>query len=172
MMQILLKGDIKIGVCPSDYAPIRTSFTDTYNALQAFNYANVNIFQSQFLFGMDHAVIPMMINDVNLMVLGRNPVNSIRKAHGRTQNNLPVLIGNCLYINTGSLYMSKLEDRVIVAPGIPPTDSPALTLVEIIMKNNPVLLCHQLIQTTNKFYSLKTYPLELDSIENNIEVTR
>ncbi|MBS9765531.1 hypothetical protein, partial [Pseudomonas mosselii] len=90
MMQILLKGDIKIGVCPSDYAPIRTSFTDTYNALQAFNYANVNIFQSQFLFGMDHAVIPMMINDVNLMVLGRNPVNSIRKAHGRTQNNLPV----------------------------------------------------------------------------------
>ena len=40
------------------------------------------------------------------------------------------------------------------------------------MKNNPVLLCHQLIQTTNKFYSLKTYPLELDSIENNIEVTR
>lgn len=109
MMQILLKGDIKIGVCPSDYAPIRTSFTDTYNALQAFNYANVNIFQSQFLFGMDHAVIPMMINDVNLMVLGRNPVNSIRKAHGRTQNNLPVLIGNCLHINTGSLYMSKLE---------------------------------------------------------------
>ncbi|MCV5209393.1 hypothetical protein OFC00_31390, partial [Escherichia coli] len=83
-----------------DYAPIRTSFTDTYNALQAFNYANVNIFQSQFLFGMDHAVIPMMINDVNLMVLGRNPVNSIRKAHGRTQNNLPVLIGNCLHINT------------------------------------------------------------------------
>ncbi|EBU1977151.1 hypothetical protein CTA84_20905 [Salmonella enterica] len=172
MMQILLKGDIKIGVCPSDYAPIRTSFTDTYNALQAFNYANVNIFQSQFLFGMDHAVIPMMINDVNLMVLGRNPVNSIRKAHGRTQNNLPVLIGNCLHINTGSLYMSKLEDQVIVAPGIPPTDSPALTLVEIIMKNNPVLLCHQLIQTINKFYSLKTYPLELDSIENNIEVTR
>ncbi|ECJ5250282.1 hypothetical protein QQM80_004737, partial [Salmonella enterica] len=102
----------------------------------------------------------------------RNPVNSIRKAHGRTQNNLPVLIGNCLHINTGSLYMSKLEDQVIVAPGIPPTDSPALTLVEIIMKNNPVLLCHQLIQTTNKFYSLKTYPLELDSIENNIEVTR
>nr|WP_234888867.1 hypothetical protein [Salmonella enterica] len=88
------------------------------------------------------------------------------------QNNLPVLIGNCLHINTGSLYMSKLEDQVIVAPGIPPTDSPALTLVEIIMKNNPVLLCHQLIQTTNKFYSLKTYPLELDSIENNIEVTR
>ena len=62
--------------------------------------------------------------------------------------------------------MSKLEDQVIVAPGIPQTDSPALTLVEIIMKNNPVLLCHQLIQTTNKFYSLKTSPLELDSIEN------
>ena len=131
----------------------------------------MNIFQSQFLFGMDHAVIPMMINDVNLMVLGRNPVNSIRKAHGRTQNNLPVLIGNCLHINTGSLYMSKLEDRNSCS-GIPQTDSPALTLVEIIMKNNPVLLCHQLIQTTNKFYSLKTYPLELDSIENNIEVTR
>ncbi|MCV5978556.1 hypothetical protein OFO29_40070, partial [Escherichia coli] len=81
---IVLKGDIKLGGRPFVYAPILTSFTDTYNALQAFNYANVNIFQSQFLFGMDHAVIPMMINDVNLMVLGRNPVNSIRKAHGRT----------------------------------------------------------------------------------------
>ncbi|BDO06051.1 hypothetical protein KAM622c_56380 (plasmid) [Klebsiella quasipneumoniae subsp. quasipneumoniae] len=69
-------------------------------------------------------------------------------------------------------YMSKLDVKIRRPGNSPQTDSPALTLVEIIMKNNPVLLCHQLIQTTNKFYSLKTYPLELDSIENNIEVTR
>nr|UGK56547.1 hypothetical protein [Escherichia coli] len=65
---------------------------------------------------MDHAVRPVNVSDVNLVVLGRNPVNSIRKAHGLPLTNLPVLIGNCLHINTGSLYMSEISSPALLAP--------------------------------------------------------
>lgn len=170
MMQIIFKDNIKIGVSSSDYAPIRTTFTDTYNALESFNKANADVFQSQFIYGLEHAAQPMVVSDVNIIILGRNPVNSIRKAHGLSLSNLPVLIGNCLHINTGSLYMSKTGAHHFITPGIPETSSPALTLVEISMGVNPIILCHQLIQSTEKFFTIKTVPLDLDLIDNNIGV--
>lgn len=171
VMKVIFKGNISIGVCSSDYTAIRQTFNDTYNALLAFNHANVNIFQSQFLFGMDHAVRATNISDVNLVVLGRNPVNSIRKAHGLTLSNLPVLIGNCLHINTGSLYMSSLSGPKILAPGIPRTSVPALTLVELLLRTTPALICHQLILNKNGIYTQNSTPLELDLKDNNIEAT-
>ena len=169
VMKVLFKGNITIGVCPSDYTDIRQGFDNTYNALLAFNQANVNIFQSQFLFGMDHAVSPMNISDVNLVVLGRNPVNSIRKAHGLPLTNLPVLVGNCLHINTGSLFMSAISDPALLAPGIPRTTVPAITLVELILASTPTLICHQMILNKNGIYTQNTTPLDLDLKDNNIE---
>ena len=171
VMKVLFKGNISIGICPSDYTDIRQGFNNTYNALLAFNQANVNIFQSQFLYGMDHAVRPVNVSDVNLVVLGRNPVNSIRKAHGLPLTNLPVLIGNCLHINTGSLYMSEISSPALLAPGIPPTTVPAITLVELILASTPTLICHQMILNKNGIYTQNTAPLNLDSNDNNIEAT-
>ena len=168
-MKVLFKNNITIGVCPSDYTDIRQGFDNTYNALLAFNQANVNIFQSQFLFGMEHAVRPMNISNVNLVVLGRNPVNSIRKAHGLPLTNLPVLIGNCLHINTGSLYMSAISDPELLAPGIPRTTVPAITLVELILASTPTLICHQMILHKNGIYTQNSVPLNLDLKDNNIE---
>ncbi|MGV7963808.1 hypothetical protein QPK13_22915 [Photorhabdus tasmaniensis] len=171
MMKIMFKGDIKIGVCPSDYTPVRDNFDNTYNALLAFNNANINIFQSQFLVGMDHAVSPSMVKNVNLIILGRNPVNSIRKAHGLPLTNLPVLIGNCLHINTGSLFMSKHSDLPIHAPGIPETLTPALTLVELVLKTIPTLISHQIIRNPNGIFTQISTPLDLDLKDNNIEAS-
>ena len=169
LLRLELKGDIRIGLCSSDYAAIRKTFQDTYNALFSFNALNIASYHSQFLYGLDHAVTPVYVDGVNFMILGRNPVNSIRKSHGLPLTNSPVLIGNSLHINTGSLYLSATGP--IYAPGIEQVSSPCMTLVELDISSEPTLISHQYEQKANGHYRLKSNVIDLVSRANHVEVT-
>jgi hypothetical protein len=117
---------------------------------------------------MDHAVSPMNISDVNLVVLGRNPVNSIRKAHGLPLTNLPVLVGNCLHINTGSLFMSAISDPALLARYTSYYSS-GNNAGRVDTGLNTNLICHQMILNKNGIYTQNTTPLDTDLKDNNIE---
>lgn len=170
ILRIELKGKIRIAVCPSDYAAIRKRFVDTYTALHAFNAANINSYHSQFIYGMHHAITPSYVDGVNFLILGRNPANSIRKAHGLPLTNLPVLVGNSLHINTGSIFISQTDESPVYAPGISCASPPALTLVELELKAHPTLISHQLEKKSTGLFSLRSSPIDLTSRDNIVEV--
>ena len=67
--------------------------------------------------------------------------------------------------------MSSLSGPTLLAPGIPRTSVPALTLVELLLRTTPALICHQLILNKNGIYTQNSTPLELDLKDNNIEAT-
>lgn len=168
LLHAILPGSITVGVSASDYCPVRKTFPDTYNALKSFNKTNITSFQGQFLYGMDHAITPHIIEGVNLMVLGRNPVNSIRQIHDRPLTNLPLIVGNSLHINTGSLdFDSSIRDTNLT-PGVPEEHSPAITLVELGTTDNPSLLSHQMTRLKNGLMKIKSTSVDLFSPDNHV----
>lgn len=161
-------GSISVGLCSSDYCAIRNSFTDTYNALKSFNKLNINSYRGQFLFGIDHALTPQIIEGVNFMVLGRHPVNSIRKVHGKPLSNQPLLVGNSLHINTGSLDFFSSSRLSFQAPGITLETNPALTLVELRTSAEHKLLLHQLTKKDSGILNIKSSAFDLYSPDNHV----
>lgn len=168
MLRADLPGSIRIGFCSSDYCSVRKSFPDTYNALKSFNKSNINSYRGQFIFGMDHAMTPQLIDGVNLMILGRNPVNSIRKVHDKPLSNQPLLVGNCLHINTGSLDFLTTTRLSNLAPGITKEHHPALTLVEYRSSSDHKLVLHQLTNRYPGIFNIRTSTFDLYSIDNHV----
>jgi hypothetical protein len=168
LLHAILPGSISVGVSASDYYPVRNSFQDTYNALKSFNNINITSFQGQFFYGMDHSITPKIIEGVNLMVLGRNPVNSIRKIHDKPLTNQPLIVGNSLHINTGSLdFDSNIRDSKM-APGISVEHNPAITLVELKTMNNPSIMSHQMTKLKNGLMNIKSTSLDIFSPDNHV----
>ena len=161
-------GSISVGLCASDYCPVRNSFLDTYNALKSFNKMNINCIRGQFLFGMDHAMTPQIIGGVNLMIMGRNPVNSIRKIHDKPLSNQPLLVGNSLHINTGSLDFESSIRESNLAPGITKERNPAITLVELKTSGDTKLILHQLTKPSGGLMNIRSSTFDLYSPDNHV----
>ncbi len=74
-----------------------------------------------------------------------------------------------MMISYQELVRTFLSDPALLAPGIPRTTVPAITLVELILASTPTLICHQMILNKNGIYTQNTTPLDLDLKDNNIE---
>lgn len=151
-----LQGGIRIGICSSDYAPIRDSFPDTLKALHGFKSSTVSSYIGQIMFGKEHALTPIHIKGVNFLVLGRNSVSSIRAAHGLPLNGMPVLLGNTIHIGPDR-ELSKVVRRRC-----------PISMLEFINGSNPSFLVHQVCLNKSDVLSIQSNHLDIHSHDNFI----
>lgn len=156
IFQVKFRNNLTFGVVASDYIPIKSTFSETYTALQSFNESIANNYVNHFIYGFEHARTPSEIEGVNLVIHGRHPALELRNFHGLPLINQPVMVANALFINTGSKELMRSRKDA------------ALSLIEFSHITNPEFITHQISDLGSNAYSIESNKFDLVSDSNYV----